>query len=373
MVQTYTDNCFVSSRGVLIDAAMFEENFAALKSAFSGTVTPSNTVAGMWWLDTTNHILKHRNEANTAWLSVWDMANNKPIIANLSNEITVAMMAAATKDPVASTAGLRSLGTTSVKACAGNDSRLSDQRTPSDLSVTVGKIAPSAVSQAKLKTTTGSVSVVVQADESALTGSLPGGSYGFRLQVYASRTTIFFTGLRLACPAAYASPGAYFSVVGSGGNCYAQERYVQSSGEVHWIFYLKNRSTGIIESSWQAPDHCCFGNGDDPSVFQQPFGDYDEDKYELVVVNPPLEFANGIKSKAGKSCDFLQVLESEYEIDELSSPAWSTVPVTVGLPGDWEEAWLDGKSVKTIKAVPPKPKNAVTRVLKKRAVTGRQI
>lgn len=39
-------------------------------------------------------------------------------------------IAAAIKDPVAATAGLRTLGTGATQACAGNDSRLSDSRTP---------------------------------------------------------------------------------------------------------------------------------------------------------------------------------------------------------------------------------------------------
>ncbi len=45
--------------------------------------------------------------------------------------ITGTEIASAIKDPVAGTAGLRTLGTTSVQACAGNDSRLSDSRAPS--------------------------------------------------------------------------------------------------------------------------------------------------------------------------------------------------------------------------------------------------
>ena len=56
------------------------------------------------------------------------MANNKPVISNLSNEITGAMISSTIKDAAASTASLRTLGTTSTSACAGNDSRLSNAR-----------------------------------------------------------------------------------------------------------------------------------------------------------------------------------------------------------------------------------------------------
>ena len=77
MSQTYTDDCYSLSMQATTSLQAFEDNFAALKSAFSGVTAPGNTVAGMWWYDTTAHILRVRNEDNTAWLSVWDLANNK--------------------------------------------------------------------------------------------------------------------------------------------------------------------------------------------------------------------------------------------------------------------------------------------------------
>ena len=125
MSQDYVDNVYDSTFEVQTTMANLEKNFAALKSSFSGADAPSDPIAGIWWFDTTANILKLRNEANNAWQSVWDFANNKPVIANLSNEITNAMCAAALKDPVAATAGLRTLGTTAVKAAAGNDARFS--------------------------------------------------------------------------------------------------------------------------------------------------------------------------------------------------------------------------------------------------------
>ena len=141
MSQTYTDNCFTTTGVVQTQMGQVEENFAALKSAFSGATTPANTVAGMWWFDTTANILKLRNEANSAWLSVWDFANNKPIVTNNIS----ADFGAALKDTAAGTAGLRTLGTTAVKACAGNDARLSDARSPTNNSVSVAQlVAPTA-------------------------------------------------------------------------------------------------------------------------------------------------------------------------------------------------------------------------------------
>jgi len=47
--------------------------YASLRTAFSGATAPASPVSGQFWYDTTNHILKIRNEANTAWLEIFDL------------------------------------------------------------------------------------------------------------------------------------------------------------------------------------------------------------------------------------------------------------------------------------------------------------
>jgi len=75
MAQNYTDDCFGSSHVGQTDLQNMENNFACLKSCFSGLSAPSNAVAGMWWYDTTNNVLKLRNKDNNAWLDVYDFGN----------------------------------------------------------------------------------------------------------------------------------------------------------------------------------------------------------------------------------------------------------------------------------------------------------
>lgn len=133
MSQTYTDDCFDAGHVALTDLQNMENNFAALKSSFSGTDAPSNPVAGMWWWDTTSGILKIRNNDNNAWLSVWDFINNKVILTNTVS----ADFGAAMKDAVAATASLRTLGTGATQALPGNH-----PITPVDGSVTPAKIVP---------------------------------------------------------------------------------------------------------------------------------------------------------------------------------------------------------------------------------------
>jgi len=134
MAQDYTDDLYEQSYEADGTLVKMEKNFACLKSCFSGATAPSNPIAGMWWYDTTANILKLRNEANDAWLSVWDFANNKPIASNLVS----ADFGAALKDAAAGTASLRTLGTGAQQAAAGNDSRF-------------GVIADGSVTQSKLK------------------------------------------------------------------------------------------------------------------------------------------------------------------------------------------------------------------------------
>jgi len=78
MSQTWSDNVPQASNDWDSDLSTMKAMFATLKSTFSGASAPSNPIAGMFWYDTTNHILKLRNEANTAWLNIWDLSNDKP-------------------------------------------------------------------------------------------------------------------------------------------------------------------------------------------------------------------------------------------------------------------------------------------------------
>jgi len=70
MSQTFTDDCYGSGHVAAVDLQAFEDNFAALKSMFSGASAPSNQVAGMMWFDTAKKLPKVRNNTNSAWLGV---------------------------------------------------------------------------------------------------------------------------------------------------------------------------------------------------------------------------------------------------------------------------------------------------------------
>lgn len=65
------------THNVLADLDAIRENFAQLRKFESGASEPSNLVAGMFWLDTSTspYVLKQRNAANTAWMTLWTFDN----------------------------------------------------------------------------------------------------------------------------------------------------------------------------------------------------------------------------------------------------------------------------------------------------------
>jgi len=67
MSQDWTEDVY--EPGYVADDTLenIENNFAALKSCFSGSAAPTGPVAGMLWFYTTNLALKIRNNANDAW------------------------------------------------------------------------------------------------------------------------------------------------------------------------------------------------------------------------------------------------------------------------------------------------------------------
>lgn len=60
----------------------------AIQSQNSGLTEPTETYAYMWWADTTTGILKQRNAANNAWVSILTLATGTPVGGVQSGAIT---------------------------------------------------------------------------------------------------------------------------------------------------------------------------------------------------------------------------------------------------------------------------------------------
>ncbi|MBU0752357.1 MAG: hypothetical protein KJ787_13875 [Gammaproteobacteria bacterium] len=52
---------------------------AAIVSQNSGDTAPTTTFAYQWWADTTSGILKQRNSANSAWISICTLSTGVPV------------------------------------------------------------------------------------------------------------------------------------------------------------------------------------------------------------------------------------------------------------------------------------------------------
>jgi len=70
MTQGFVDNCYGRGHNAASDLQNMENNFAALRSSFSGSGSPSNPVAFQLWGDSTKEVLKCRDRLNANWLGL---------------------------------------------------------------------------------------------------------------------------------------------------------------------------------------------------------------------------------------------------------------------------------------------------------------
>lgn len=131
MSQNWEDDVYSSGGEVLVNMQDIEDNFACLKSCFSGASAPSVTlVAGMLWLDTTNKKLKQYS--GSGWVEIYNYDTGKLILPLVDGSITASQLGAAAVE----TAKIKDGNVTSVKIVAG--------------AITTEKIMDSAVTTAKI-------------------------------------------------------------------------------------------------------------------------------------------------------------------------------------------------------------------------------
>lgn len=237
------------------------------------------------------------------------------------------------------------------------------------------------VSQAKLKTSSGSVSfnVPMGTGDGGSLLTLPGGEYGFYPRTRSYMTGAVGRDFKGAAQIHYYSGTApcdtgtasYIYLYGYAGDSYgyvtATQRYVTSSGEVFWIFILRDKETKRIISVWEAPDHPCFGNGGDPSQVPHPFIGYNPSTDEIMYISVTDAELAYIKDEANQQHKSIsQLIIENYEIDDTQdnakNTAWPTIEVTVGLPEgyDWQMA-KSGDLITPIKKTIPKPDYVLVR------------
>jgi len=228
-----------------------------------------------------------------------------------------------------------------------------------DASVSESKIIDGSISQAKLKTATGELSVHVN----AINGTednlvvLPGGQYGFypRMRFKQTNTGTAQFNIYHSCECegwksvsgyldsydtsykTYAHLYVKVEITSSGSGTpnaysYAQQRYITSSGPDHWIFLLVAKKDiydnkgnlihkkGQIVASYQAPDHPCYGQGGDENDISHPFGNYNPDLHEIVLVDN--DILQQLKPLVNRKNTLLTLINEKCIIDDWSRPKY---------------------------------------------------
>lgn len=247
-------------------------------------------------------------------------------------------------------------------------------------------VAAGAITQSELSTSTVEISQAWGGSgNQTVTGA---GSYAYWPQIKETgagggvtvQVATTFTG------AAYTTNVFLSYTVAGSGSAYAQFRYVTASGEIFWLFILRDKNTKEILCSSASPDHCSFGNGGKPGLVPHPFVDVYEDggklyfdgmedgtrEVEVICINPSNEELLNIKNRQSSGSEItpdrslLEVVLNDYEIDDTVMPSYPDVPVTVGLPDGYQEMPI-GSKVTPVKKRIFQPPVVRTAILKKKA------
>jgi len=103
---------------------------------------------------------------------------------------------------------------------------------------------------------------------------------------------------------------------------YVQTRYVTSSGNIGWLFILKEKGKKRIRGSYFCFDHPSWGRGGDPEQWPHPWKNlYDPQKHEIYCVTMNREDVR-IISYQNVNKSFLELINEQYEICEENQSQW---------------------------------------------------
>lgn len=183
------------------------------------------------------------------------------------------------------------------------------------------------VGTGELKTTTGEVSVYSSTWGDA---TLPGGTYGFYPQIKMQSTDskvwrASVVGSTVDTSSGFVGWTSYVTnismIAGFNLYIYAQQRYITASGKDHWIFLLVDKITKQVIASYQAPDHPCANQGGATELdIPHPFGSYDPEKHEIVVVDN--DILNIAKTRINRKRSLLTVINEDFIIDDTQRPIY---------------------------------------------------
>lgn len=146
-------SCVIFKRGTTSEVTVYSDSGATNNTITQPLSTDSaGRLSG--WLARGAYDVQITIPGRTPYVEPFDAAPAKDASIDTAwledGSITGAKINSSAKDAAAGTASLRTLGTGSAQATAGNDSRLSNERTPTDGSVTTQKLVDGNVTEAKV-------------------------------------------------------------------------------------------------------------------------------------------------------------------------------------------------------------------------------
>ena len=179
-------------------------------------------------------------------------------------------------------------------------------------SITEAMLGANSVSTGKLKTASGEISHSVN---NYAHYTLPGGAYGFYPQIKMSTTEASTYWGAYLCEHGSSKSGwtSYATNISlrslDSATIYARQTYVTSSGQDYWLFLIVNKITKDIIGAYAAPDHPAYGNGGDFNKVPHPFGFYNAEKHEIILLEK--DTCNALRQEANQAEKSILTLVNE--------------------------------------------------------------
>ena len=133
-----------------------------------------------------------------------------------------------------------------------------------------------------------------------------------------------------------------------------------------WYVVMRDKITKKIIAQYCGPDHPCMPQGKTPEDYPHPWVAYfNKTKHEIIYINPDDIVLDEIHKLRVDGRSVLEVINDEFDIDDLIKTPWPKQKIILGLSQDWEKKQI-GDPTKVKMGIVPRPVYAKTATLKKK-------